>query len=187
MWHSNLNDTEIRETKRFIPKGFELIQHWDSRFGPFCSSRPTGSLVQAHLTRTSLIGLWTTRQNKTHGKKKHFSTCDFISLPYLLRERVLHLMALSEVPLLGCLCPVSKALCQVPWADCRHRCPVHHKAYPYFGDSQGKPDWMTEACNKVLLRVAVEVDVPFRYLQLPREGLVRLEKEREREINSNIH
>lgn len=72
MWHSNLNDTEIRERKRFIPKGFELIQHWVSRFGPFCSSRPTGSLVQAHLTRTSLIGLWTTRprQNKTHEKKK---------------------------------------------------------------------------------------------------------------------
>ena len=24
MWHSNLNDIEIAETKRFIPKGFEL-------------------------------------------------------------------------------------------------------------------------------------------------------------------
>ena len=103
-------------------------------------------------------------------KKKNFSTCHFISLPYLLRERVLHLMALSEAPLLGYLCPVSKALCQVPWADCRHRCPVHHKVYPHFGDSQGKPDWMTEACSRVLLRVAVEVDVPCRYLQLPRVG-----------------
>ena len=24
MWHSHLNDMEIPETKRFIPKGFEL-------------------------------------------------------------------------------------------------------------------------------------------------------------------
>ena len=24
MWHSHLNDMEIHETKRFIPKGFEL-------------------------------------------------------------------------------------------------------------------------------------------------------------------
>ena len=24
MWHSHLNDTEIPETKRYIPKGFEL-------------------------------------------------------------------------------------------------------------------------------------------------------------------
>ena len=24
MWHSHLNDIEIPETKRFIPKGFEL-------------------------------------------------------------------------------------------------------------------------------------------------------------------
>ena len=24
MWHSHLNDTEMNETKRFIPKGFEL-------------------------------------------------------------------------------------------------------------------------------------------------------------------
>ena len=24
MWHSHLNDVEIAETKRFIPKGFEL-------------------------------------------------------------------------------------------------------------------------------------------------------------------
>ena len=24
MWHSHLNDMQIQETKRFIPKGFEL-------------------------------------------------------------------------------------------------------------------------------------------------------------------
>ena len=27
MWHSHLNDMGISETKRFIPKGFELGQH----------------------------------------------------------------------------------------------------------------------------------------------------------------
>ena len=33
MWHSHLNDMEIPETKRFIPKGFELVQRRVSRIG----------------------------------------------------------------------------------------------------------------------------------------------------------
>ena len=36
MWHSHLNDMEIPETKRFIPKGFELGT---------TLSKPIGSIV----------------------------------------------------------------------------------------------------------------------------------------------
>ena len=34
MWHSHLNDMEIPETKRFIPKGFELgtTMSWKNRY-----------------------------------------------------------------------------------------------------------------------------------------------------------
>ena len=36
MWHSHLNDMEIPETKRFIPKGFELCT---------TLSQPIGSII----------------------------------------------------------------------------------------------------------------------------------------------
>ena len=34
MWHSHLNDMEIPQTKRFIPKGFELgtTMSWQNRY-----------------------------------------------------------------------------------------------------------------------------------------------------------
>ena len=35
MLHLHLNDMEIPETKRFIPKGFELVQHLVSQIGLF--------------------------------------------------------------------------------------------------------------------------------------------------------
>ena len=37
-WHSHLDDMEIPETKGFIPKGFELVQHWVSRTGLYSGS-----------------------------------------------------------------------------------------------------------------------------------------------------
>ena len=35
MWHSHLNDMEIPETKGFIPKGVNWVQHYVSRIGLF--------------------------------------------------------------------------------------------------------------------------------------------------------
>ena len=37
MWHSYLNDIEIPETKRFIPKGLNWVQHRASRIDLFLS------------------------------------------------------------------------------------------------------------------------------------------------------
>ena len=37
MWHSYLNDIEIPETKRFIPKGLNWVQHRVSRIDLFLS------------------------------------------------------------------------------------------------------------------------------------------------------
>jgi len=41
MWHSHLNDLEISETNRFIPKGFELGT---------TLSQPNRSILTAHVT-----------------------------------------------------------------------------------------------------------------------------------------
>ena len=54
MWHSHLNDVEIPETKRFIPKGMNWVQHWVSRISllflepewPPRGRRPNGLLIQ---------------------------------------------------------------------------------------------------------------------------------------------
>ena len=48
MEHSHLNDMEILETKRFIPKGFEL----GTTLGPFIRDKTSRGL---HKTRTSRI------------------------------------------------------------------------------------------------------------------------------------
>ena len=44
MWHSHLNDIEIPETKRFIPKGFELVTTLSKPNRPVSQLSPAQSL-----------------------------------------------------------------------------------------------------------------------------------------------
>ena len=67
MWHSRLNDMEISETKRFIPKGFELgTIHWVqvSRLGLSQKSR--------HETKLSLL---LKEKMKDASEKKTITRC----------------------------------------------------------------------------------------------------------------
>ena len=52
MWHSHLNDMEILETKRFIPKGFEL--------GSTYSVNNNGTELEqvVHTHRISCLSSW---------------------------------------------------------------------------------------------------------------------------------
>ena len=51
MWHSHLNDMEIPETKRFIPKGFELGTTLSSRLGLFGCTRINSDVFDSHRFR----------------------------------------------------------------------------------------------------------------------------------------
>ena len=186
MWHSNLNDTEVRETKRF-----ELIQQRVSRFGPFCSSRPTGSLVQANLTRTSLTGLWTTRQNKTHEKKKntsqhvisHLFHTFFVKGSFIWWHSLRHPFWGASVQ-----SPRLSARCHKLTVGTGARCTIRHT--PISGIAkESLIEWLrpvVRCCSVWLLRLTSPFGTS-SYRGRGRFTWREREREREREINSNIH